>query len=75
MWSISVYRKTTFKQSDFSCLTVIDDMPYLFVSLYLLLFKCCKNYISILSKAGTSPVTVMFLMKMSELKTIVWNAS
>lgn len=50
-------------------------MPYLFVSLYLLLFKCCKNDISILSKARTSTVTVTFLMKMSKLKTIVWNAS
>lgn len=50
-------------------------MPYLFVSLYLLLFKCYKNDISILSKARTSTVTVTFLMKMSKLKTIVWNAS
>lgn len=50
-------------------------MPYLFVSLYLLLFKCCKNDISISSKARTSTVTVAFLMKMSKLKTVVWNAS
>ena len=60
---------------DFWCLTIIDNMPYLFVSLYLLLFKCCKNDISISSKARTSTVTVAFLMRMSKLKTVVWNAS